>query len=216
MWIFTKHGFYSIVQKAPKEWHVRARAERDLLNLAAVWDRTNQPEVQRSYAGSDYPWRIILTQPAQWFQLMIHLAGDVDYPNFKAEIDASPDQCDKHNAYHTIWKTMISWAIPKSASYPPPRRKPRAGTVTPPAEILSEKALLKDLNAKEIAHVSLGLQVAFEAELICTEYEGFSTVTLECEDGTRLEFGRDCTVLDVWNAANAKANRESSEGKEVE
>jgi len=214
MWLFTKLGFYSVVQKGPSEWHVRARSERDLLNLVAGWPpHFIKPEVQRSYAGSDYPWRIILTAPIEWMQVMIELAIGVNYPNFKAEIDASPDQCDKHNAYHTIWKTMISWAIPKSATYPPPRRKPHASiaqTATPyeAFQLLPENTRLKDLTADQIAHVSLGLQMNYEAELICTEREVFSTFTLKFEDSTGFEFGRDCTVMDVWNAANAKANVE--------
>ncbi len=33
MWLMTKHGFYSIVQKKPGEFHIRFRARQDLLNL---------------------------------------------------------------------------------------------------------------------------------------------------------------------------------------
>jgi hypothetical protein len=30
MWLFTKHGFYSIVHKPKEGWHVRARRRSDL------------------------------------------------------------------------------------------------------------------------------------------------------------------------------------------
>jgi hypothetical protein len=33
MWLMTKHGFYSIVQRKPDEYHVRARERLDLENL---------------------------------------------------------------------------------------------------------------------------------------------------------------------------------------
>jgi hypothetical protein len=33
MWLMTKHGFYSIVQRKPGEYHVRARERLDLKNL---------------------------------------------------------------------------------------------------------------------------------------------------------------------------------------
>ena len=33
MWLMTKHGFYSIVQKQPGEFHIRARVRKDLENL---------------------------------------------------------------------------------------------------------------------------------------------------------------------------------------
>jgi hypothetical protein len=33
MWLMTKHGFYSIVQKRPGEYHIRSRVRKDLENL---------------------------------------------------------------------------------------------------------------------------------------------------------------------------------------
>lgn len=41
MWLMTKHGFYSIVQKKPDEYHVRARERQDLQNLI---DRVPLPD----------------------------------------------------------------------------------------------------------------------------------------------------------------------------
>lgn len=36
MWLCTQFGFFSIVQKKPGEFHVRARVRRDLENLAGL------------------------------------------------------------------------------------------------------------------------------------------------------------------------------------
>ena len=33
MWLMTKHGFYSIVEKKPGKFHIRSRERRDLQNL---------------------------------------------------------------------------------------------------------------------------------------------------------------------------------------
>ena len=33
MWLMTKHGFYSIVEKRPGEFHIRSRERQDLQNL---------------------------------------------------------------------------------------------------------------------------------------------------------------------------------------
>jgi len=33
MWLMTKHGFYSIVEKLPGEFHIRSREREDLQNL---------------------------------------------------------------------------------------------------------------------------------------------------------------------------------------
>jgi hypothetical protein len=35
MWLMTKHGFYSIVQRKAGEYHVRSRERHDLENLLA-------------------------------------------------------------------------------------------------------------------------------------------------------------------------------------
>ena len=36
MWLCTKHGFFSIVEKLPGEFHIRARVKRDIENLKAL------------------------------------------------------------------------------------------------------------------------------------------------------------------------------------
>ncbi|PTY06785.1 hypothetical protein DB346_00555 [Verrucomicrobia bacterium LW23] len=97
MWLFTQHGFFSVVRKK-EGWHLRARARRDLLNLGLT--------PVESYKGSDYPWRVIITEPAQWQGIMLKLAESVDYPNFKGRIAETPDQRHRLHAYHEIWALM--------------------------------------------------------------------------------------------------------------
>ena len=77
MWIASKLGFYSIVQKTAGEWHVRARRRADLVNLldascpepAATADRIEESP------AADYRWRIIVTDAAELAGIFTALAG---------------------------------------------------------------------------------------------------------------------------------------------
>ena len=105
MWLFTKSGFYSIVRKGADEWHVRARAKKDLENLAALVG-----EKHRIHCSSlaDYRWRIVCRAAAAR-RMIDALAADIDYSNFKAAVGATPDQADKLPAYHEIWGIMFDY-----------------------------------------------------------------------------------------------------------
>lgn len=102
MWIATKHGFYSIVQKAPTKFHIRARVRQDLENLrkqAGIdWDILEWPL-------ADYRYRVIVDQKG-FVEVMGALALSLDYPNFKSQIAATPDQRAKLDAFHQIWALL--------------------------------------------------------------------------------------------------------------
>ena len=105
MWLMTKHGFYSIVEKRPGEFHVRARERQDLENLLSVlswrlYDRC--PEIVET-PEADYRYRFVTSRKPVSF-LMSKLADGIDYPNFKAEIAARPDQ--RRKPYHTVWNVL--------------------------------------------------------------------------------------------------------------
>jgi len=102
MWLATKHGFYSIVQKRADEFHVRGRVRRDLENLLEL---TRLDLAIHEWPGADYRYRIIVGRNA-FSGIMAALALDLDYPNFKAEIAASPDQHDKIEAFHQVWRIL--------------------------------------------------------------------------------------------------------------
>ncbi len=108
MWIATKHGFYSIVQKEPPSgdkpavYHVRARIKPDLENLLHAARLRNSIE---EWPGADHRYRIIATEPDVQ-QVMACLAATLDYDNFKSKIGVTPDQAPKLDAYHTIWSEL--------------------------------------------------------------------------------------------------------------
>ncbi len=101
MWLMTKHGFYSIVEKRPNEFHIRSRERRDLQNLV---DRVplHGCEVIDTQ-DADYAARIV-TDLETVRTVMAFLADTLDYGNFKGRIDTTPDQ--RHKPYHEVWSVM--------------------------------------------------------------------------------------------------------------
>jgi hypothetical protein len=114
MWLATQRGFFSIVRKDDGKFHVRARALRDLhmlLELAGMGRRHSlKPlgpgDVEPIWTkGSDYPCRVLVNR-RQLARIFRALAGDIDYPNFKARIASREDQRGKLGAYHGLWAAL--------------------------------------------------------------------------------------------------------------
>ena len=105
MWLCTQLGFFSIVCKERDTFHIRARFREDLDQLAQAAG-TGTPIA--SYAGSDYPWRI-LCPAADLPKFMSALTASIAYGNFKSAIAASPTQRPKLSAYHDIHQRMLEW-----------------------------------------------------------------------------------------------------------
>ena len=109
MWLATKHGFYSVVEKSPEVFHLRARVKADLENLRDAHVRRYGLELPavETWPGADYRFRIV-TDRETAEQALFVLISDIDYSNFKSEIADTPDQRKKLSAYHTIWGTMAA------------------------------------------------------------------------------------------------------------
>jgi hypothetical protein len=114
MWICSQHGFYSIVSKASDEYHVRARLKRDLENLLDLvgqnfeapfsWAPGVLPKIHRS-RNADYRWRIVVTH-RDVMEIMMCLASEITYSNFKERIHRLPDQDEKSSAYGQLWANL--------------------------------------------------------------------------------------------------------------
>lgn len=101
MWLMTKHGFYSIVEKKPAEFHLRSRERQDLQNLV---DRAPLPECTViDTPDADYAARIVTDRDTVRIVLAF-LADSLDYSNFKGKIDSTTDQ--HHKPYHEVWGVM--------------------------------------------------------------------------------------------------------------
>lgn len=125
MWMMTKHGFYSIVQKSDG-FHIRSRERQDLENLAigiggetkieriAVYDEQGalvgyvNGRDESTYSifetpNNDYRFRII-TDGETLQKVMAWIGRTCDYDNFKSRIDSDPRQ--KHKPYHEVWGVL--------------------------------------------------------------------------------------------------------------
>jgi len=108
MWLATKFGFYSIVQKEPADestaavFHVRARLRHDLENLLQAARLRKEIE---EWPGADYRYRFLGTE-ADVRQIMACLAAHLDYNNFKSKIGCTADQKKKLDAYHKVWSEL--------------------------------------------------------------------------------------------------------------
>lgn len=101
MWLMTKHGFYSIVERKPGEFHVRGREKQDLQNLI---ERVPMPDTQLfETPDADYGYRIVVGRD-DVLKILSFLGETLDYSNFKGKIDQTPDQ--KRKPYHEVWHVM--------------------------------------------------------------------------------------------------------------
>lgn len=119
MWLATKLGFFSIVQKAPAEFHIRGRLRTDLENLLKL---SGKPLEILEWPAADYRFRVIVNQQ-DFVDIMVALALTLDYPNFKGCIATSRDQRPKLKAYHEIWGLLAELSSgqgePASGSHGP-------------------------------------------------------------------------------------------------
>ena len=108
MWIASKHGFYSIVQKQSCmegnrcAFHIRARIRKDLENL--LRGLSFKREIVE-WPDADYRYRFLASR-GDLVEIMCFLSEELDYSNFKSMIGQTLDQRDKLSAYHDIWKRM--------------------------------------------------------------------------------------------------------------
>ena len=107
MWLFTRHGFYSLTRSAdePDKLQVRARVRRDLENLQKLTALAG-PILETPVA--DYRWRWIVT-PSEAELITRRLAQDIDYSNFKGTVARQPDQSAKLPGLHDIWEIHHGW-----------------------------------------------------------------------------------------------------------
>lgn len=101
MWMMSRLGFYSIVQKEPGRFHVRSRERRDLENLVRQIHLPHAEILESRTA--DYAYRIIL-EADELPAVMKALGESITYDNFKGCIARTPDQA--HKPYHEVWDVL--------------------------------------------------------------------------------------------------------------
>jgi hypothetical protein len=105
MWLFTRQGFFSAVQKGcgQDELLVRSRQKADLIALGKKLGIKIQLQ---EGAGTDYRYRAVLKK-ADWVRYLSESALELDYPNFKNTFSKS--DFTRHQAYLRCWETLFEW-----------------------------------------------------------------------------------------------------------
>lgn len=118
MWIFTKHGFYSVVCARrgdgnhsqpvdPDRIMVRARVRGHLESLKARFaDLLADSEIME-FPGTDYAFRIFVSKPA-WSRVVVGLTEEMDYDNFKSKVarHQGSEGADYEHSLHEVWSVM--------------------------------------------------------------------------------------------------------------
>jgi hypothetical protein len=119
MWIITKIGFFSIVQK---EWNqpnhtltIRARVRKDLESLRAYLP--DMGEIVESL-DSDYRYRAVADRKTV-SEAMAKLAADIDYDNFKNEV-ASRQGYARASVYGDVWHDLYRLRSGRYEEHPAP------------------------------------------------------------------------------------------------
>jgi 8-oxo-dGTP pyrophosphatase MutT (NUDIX family) len=136
MWIITRIGFFSIVQKPHDKKNntltIRARRYDDLIALRdAVWpahELKHEWDIGYGYGcGSDYAHR--MSVPAADFgqRLGEWMQKDICYSNFKEEVSHTQGRA-REVIYHRVWAQLLSlendqfeWQLPPDMEYPQSR-----------------------------------------------------------------------------------------------
>src|ERR1035441_1444680 len=99
MWIFTTIGFFSVVQKKPRDKFltVRARDPKDLDRLRERVPDLGPTELE----GGDYCCRALISRAA-FAAGLVKIASEIDYDKFKNAVQKS---MGSHRAgiYHDVW-----------------------------------------------------------------------------------------------------------------
>ena len=121
MWVFSRAGFFSAVEKGNRrgqEVCVRSRVLEDFDRMRKLY----YPEmgaVERTQ-NTDYPYRIYLSHDA-WARVCEKMAKDIDYANFKSMV-AQEQGYDRAHLYGGVWEVMYG-AERKLAPKPKPSAK---------------------------------------------------------------------------------------------
>ena len=118
MWLFTKHGFFSVVCARQGDGRhgqpidttrlmVRARVRGHLDALRKRWpDDLGLCEI-RTFAGTDYAFRMFVDKHA-WSRVLSELALETDYDNFKEEVARYQARVGERyeRSLHEVWEVM--------------------------------------------------------------------------------------------------------------
>ncbi len=107
MWLFTKDGFFSVVQKphqvGTEMITIRSRDKKDLLNF--LQKVALKPDRLLTTPHADYECRVDVPK-SLWAGYLAKCAEEIDYDNFKHMVEER-DQ-ERAHIYLGVWSAMLS------------------------------------------------------------------------------------------------------------
>lgn len=118
MWIFTKHGFYSVVCAREGDGRYGRAVDADRLmvrarlreHLEALRNRFPEQLARceiRQFDGTDYAYRVFIEKQV-WTKILVELTEEMDYDNFKSVVARfqGPSGAAYEHALHDVWSVM--------------------------------------------------------------------------------------------------------------
>ncbi len=117
MWIFNKHGYYSVcsdIHCKEGELMIRARQKSDLERMLNSKEFTagasSKPKNILTIAHSDYRHRVKVLK-LEWMLYMSAMINDLDYPSVKDHISNCTGETPvqrkaRHKCYMNIWHEL--------------------------------------------------------------------------------------------------------------
>lgn len=104
MWLITRFGFFSIIQRSKEgTLTVRSRVRDDLVELRDHYF-PGQSEV-RTLEGTEYPYSITVQRDIL-AEAMKQVILDINYSNFK-EVITDEQGPARANVYDSVWKQLF-------------------------------------------------------------------------------------------------------------
>ena len=109
MWIVSKNGFFSVVEKpGDRERGVLTVRGRILEDMEWFKDNISWESEIVSTPKADYGYRMQVARQ-QFEQALLAMARDIDYANFKGNFSGEPEYEDKENRaqiYFRVWDSL--------------------------------------------------------------------------------------------------------------
>ncbi len=110
MWVFTRDGFFSVIQDKHcrnEEIMVRARCRSDLCRLAIKLQGYCDDDSILEIAHADYRYRLKMNKTL-WADYLHRQALDINYPNVKNSM-MFQDDLTRKEAFFSVWRTLRTW-----------------------------------------------------------------------------------------------------------
>ena len=111
MWLFTNHGFYSIVKildTNPEEFWIRSRRKEHLTTYFS------EERIICTHA-TDYQYRVTINKE-ELIDIFTHLPQEIDYTNFKDSIQDKELKDAAHYVWHDIYGVLDERERPMAAN----------------------------------------------------------------------------------------------------